>query len=56
MFTRLLSEVESIRSSYGFEISEALQFIQTHITEYSDSPELVDEYFLFVEHGKELLE
>lgn len=54
MFTRLLKEVERLREVYGFGILEAIQFIQTHINEYSSSPDLVMEYELFMAHGKEM--
>lgn len=54
MFTHLLSEVERLREAYGFGILEAMQFIQTHIDEYSSSPDLVMEFELFMAHGKEM--
>ena len=55
MFSRLLSELESLRTAYGYEVTDALKFIKHHIEEYRETPELVSEFELFVEHGKQLL-
>jgi hypothetical protein len=55
MFTFLASEVESISSAYGYTTSEALEFIKTHIEEYSESSELLYEIELFSKYGYSML-
>jgi hypothetical protein len=55
MFSLLLSEVESISSAYGYDTIDSIEFIRTHLVEYSHLPEFVEEFKLFLEHGKEIL-
>jgi hypothetical protein len=55
MFSLLLSEVESISRAYGYDTIDSIEFIRTHLVEYSHLPEFVEEFKLFLEHGKEIL-
>lgn len=54
MFTRLLAEAESLRERLGLDILEALAYIDTHRHDYHDRLELVEEFALFMRHGKEM--
>ena len=54
MFTRLLAEAESLRERLGLDILEALVYIDTHRHDYHDRPGLLEEFALFMRHGKEM--